>query len=78
MFYRIHELQEDIIKLKLDVTTSQDCINHLKSQVRKAGFDYVQGFHKSLISLKVYELKKKEEFRVLEKVLKTAIKDTHP
>ncbi|XP_035997365.1 centrosomal protein of 135 kDa [Fundulus heteroclitus] len=30
---RVHELQEDIIKLKLDVENAQECINHLNAQV---------------------------------------------
>lgn len=38
---RIHELQEDIIKLKLDLENSQECIKHLNTQVRKARFGIV-------------------------------------
>uniref|UniRef100_A0A3Q2NNG3 Centrosomal protein 135 n=1 Tax=Fundulus heteroclitus TaxID=8078 RepID=A0A3Q2NNG3_FUNHE len=30
---RVHELQEDIIKLKLDVENAQECIKHLNAQV---------------------------------------------
>ncbi|KAF6733117.1 Centrosomal protein of 135 kDa [Oryzias melastigma] len=32
---RIHELQEDIVKLKLDVENAQDCIKHLNTQVEE-------------------------------------------
>ncbi|RVE73808.1 hypothetical protein OJAV_G00034970 [Oryzias javanicus] len=32
---RIHELQEDIIKLKLDVENAQDCVKHLTTQVEE-------------------------------------------
>lgn len=31
---RIHELQEDIIKVKLDLENAQDYIKHLNTQVR--------------------------------------------
>uniref|UniRef100_A0A3Q3EZ06 Centrosomal protein 135 n=1 Tax=Kryptolebias marmoratus TaxID=37003 RepID=A0A3Q3EZ06_KRYMA len=32
---RIHELQEDIIKLKLDLENAQECIKHLNTQVEE-------------------------------------------
>lgn len=32
--FRIHELQEDIIKLKLDLENAQECVKHLNTQVR--------------------------------------------
>lgn len=32
---RIHELQEDIIKVKLDLESAQEYIKHLNTQVRK-------------------------------------------
>lgn len=31
--FRIHELQEDIIKLKLDLENAQECVKHLNTQV---------------------------------------------
>ena len=34
---RIQELQEDIIKVKLELEKSQDCIEHLNQQVRQEG-----------------------------------------
>uniref|UniRef100_A0A3B3HTE7 Centrosomal protein 135 n=2 Tax=Oryzias latipes TaxID=8090 RepID=A0A3B3HTE7_ORYLA len=32
---RIHELQEDIVKLKVDMENAQDCIKHLNTQVEE-------------------------------------------
>lgn len=31
--FRIHELQEDIIKLRLDLENAQECVKHLNTQV---------------------------------------------
>lgn len=31
---RIHELQEDIIKVRLDLENAQECVKHLNTQVR--------------------------------------------
>lgn len=32
--FRIHELQEDIIKLRLDLENAQECVKHVNTQVR--------------------------------------------
>lgn len=35
LYCRIHELQEDIIKVKLDLENAQEFIKHLNTQVGK-------------------------------------------